>query len=218
MREARPKYPTMCGSMSNDDVYASGLLNRALDPATQPEAIRAFMQAEIDLLHHIVAGTTAWLDVGCGTGRHLALLRDRVRLGVGVDYEQAYVSAAHRSAGGPPLHFITGDATRLPLRPGFDIATCMTNTWGTMSDKQGVLAEMRRCGRRRVLSVFSERSTAARREWYGRFGHPVIEESPEWLVTEGGLRSEHFTEARLSTLIGDCTIRPCTDIGYIVTF
>jgi hypothetical protein len=33
-----------------------------------------------------------------------------------------------------------------------------------------------------------------------------------------GLRSEHFTEARLSTLIGDCTIRPCTDIGYIVSF
>jgi SAM-dependent methyltransferase len=204
--------------MSNDEVYASGLLNRALDPATQPEAIRAFMQAEIDRLDDIVTDTTAWLDVGCGTGRHLARLRARVHLAVGVDYEQAYVVAAHRRAGGSPLHFITADATRLPLRPVFDLATCMTNTWGTMNDKHGVLAEMRRCARRRVVSVFSERSSAARREWYRRFGHPVIEESAEWLMTAGGLRSEHFTEARLRALIGDCTMYPCTDIGYIVIF
>ena len=53
--------------MSNDDVYASGLLNRALDPSTQPEAIRAFMQAELDRLHEIVTAGTAWVDVGCGT-------------------------------------------------------------------------------------------------------------------------------------------------------
>ena len=35
--------------MSNDDVYASGLLNRALDPESQPEAIQKFLKAEIDL-------------------------------------------------------------------------------------------------------------------------------------------------------------------------
>ena len=35
--------------MSNDDVYAAGLLNRALDPATQPLTIQAFLRAEIDL-------------------------------------------------------------------------------------------------------------------------------------------------------------------------
>ena len=32
--------------MSNDQAYAAGLLNKALDPATQPEAIRAFLRAE----------------------------------------------------------------------------------------------------------------------------------------------------------------------------
>lgn len=205
-------------SMSNDEVYASGLLNRALDPSTQPEAIRAFMQAEIDLLDDLVTDGTTWLDVGCGTGRHLALFRDRLRVGVGVDYEQAYSVAAHQHAGGPRLRFLTADATRLPLRAGFDMATCMTNTWGTMNNKPAVLAEMRRCARRRVVSVFSERSVQARREWYHRFAHPVVEETSEWLLTDGGLRSEHFTEARLRALIGDCTITPCTDIGYTVTF
>jgi ubiquinone/menaquinone biosynthesis C-methylase UbiE len=204
--------------VANDDVYASGLLVRALDPATQPPEIRAFMQAEIDLLDHLVTEGITWLDVGCGTGRHLALFRDRLRVGVGVDYEHSYLVEARRRAGTHTLHFVTGDATRLPLGRRFDLATCMTNTWGTMRDKSAALAEMRRCAARGLLSVFSEHSIPARREWYRRFEHPVVEESPEWLMTEGGLRSEHFTEARLRALVGDCTIAPCTDIAYIVRF
>jgi ubiquinone/menaquinone biosynthesis C-methylase UbiE len=203
--------------MSNDEVYASGLLRRALDPATQPQKIRAFMQAEIDVLNDVVGHGLSWLDVGCGTGRHLDQLQNRIRLGVGVDYEHAYVVEAHHRAGAR-LHFVAGDATRLPLRASFDIATCLTNTWGTMSDKRAVLDEMRRCATRRLLSVFSPASVPARREWYSRFGHPIAEESDEWLMTEGGLRSEHFTEERIRALVDDCAIRPCTDIAYIVTF
>ena len=206
--------------VSNDDVYASGLLTRALDPATQPPAIRAFLQAEIELLDRIVVQGMSWLDVGCGTGRHLILLRERLRLGVGVDYEHRYVVAAHRHGGNGRLHFLTGDATRLPLRPPFDFASCLTNTWGTMRGQRAVLDEMRRCvpQGKRLLSVFSEASIPARREWYHRFGHDVVEETSEWLMTAGGLRSEHFTEARLRSLIGVCAITRCTDIGYSVTF
>jgi len=60
----------------------------------------------------------------------------RLRVGVGVDYEQAYIVEAHWRAGGRPMHFVNGDATRLLLGGGFDLATCLTNSWGTMSDKQ----------------------------------------------------------------------------------
>ncbi len=129
--------------MSNDDVYAAGLLNRALDPATQPPAIRAFLRAELDLLHGLVADGMRVLDVGCGTGRHLLLLRDRLRLGVGVP---------------------------------------------------------------------------ARREWYRRLGHNVLEDTPELLVTDGGFRSEHFSEARLRDLLGECALRPLAGLAYAVTF
>src|SRR5262245_54106931 len=173
--------------MSNDEVYATGLLNRALDPATQPPEIRAFLQAEIELLNDAITPGMAVLDVGCGTGRHLAMLRDRVRIGVGVDYEHAYIVDAHRQAGSRRLYFVTGDATRLPIRGRFDFATCLTNTWGTMADKEGVLAEMRRCAPRpmtRLLSVYSEASIPARREWYQRFGHVVVDESADSLTTE----------------------------------
>jgi len=207
--------------MTNDEVYAAGLLNRALDPATQPPDIRAFLQAEIDLLREVIANRMSVLDVGCGTGRHLAQLRDRLRLGVGVDYERTYVQEAQRRWGRGHLYFVAGDAARLPLRAQFDFGMCMTNTWGTMSDKRGVLDEMSRCvphTGQRLISVFAVESIPARREWYNRFGHSVMEESAECLVTDGGLRSEHFSEGRLRGIVGDCTIRRCAGIGYIVTF
>jgi ubiquinone/menaquinone biosynthesis C-methylase UbiE len=207
--------------MSNEQVYAAGLLNRALDPATQPAEIRAFLQAENELLHAIVVDGMSVIDVGCGTGRHLVMLRDVLRIGIGVDYMHAYIVEARRRAGAGRLHFMTGDATRLPVSALFDFGICMTNTWGTMKDKRRVLDEMRRCvpqSGMRLLSVFTEASVAARREWYRRLGHTVVQESAEYLVTEGGLRSEHFTETRLRSLVGDCTIRPCTDIAYAVSF
>jgi ubiquinone/menaquinone biosynthesis C-methylase UbiE len=207
--------------MTNDDVYASGLLNRALDPATQPPAIQAYLRAEIELLHETIPSGARVLDVGCGTGRHLVLLRERVSLGVGLDYERSYVAEARRRSGSHPLHFVAGDATAMPLIPSFDIAICVTNTWGTMSDKAGVLSEMRRLAPgpgTRLVSVYSSESVPARREWYSRLGHAVLEETDEYLATEGGFRSEQFSETRLRSIVGACSIRPLAGIGFIVRF
>ena len=207
--------------MSNDKVYAAGLLNRALDPATQPPEIRSYLRAEIDLLNDIVAKGMSVIDLGCGTGRHLAMFADRLRMGVGVDYEQTYLVEARQRVSALRLHFVTADATAVPIGVCFDLATCMTNTWGTMSDKEGVLSEMRRLApgpQTRLLSVYAEASVLPRREWYCRLGHPVVEESTEFLTTEGGFRSEHFSEARLRGLVGDCVIRPLAGIAYLVTF
>jgi SAM-dependent methyltransferase len=207
--------------MSNDQVYAGGLLIRALDPATQPAAIGAFMSAEIECLGAVIAPGMRVLDIGCGTGRHLLLLGDRLELGVGVDYERSYVAEAQRRAGGHILHFVAADAAAIPLAAQFDFAICLTNTWGTMSDKEGVLSEMRRLAPRpgtRLLSVYSQDSLPARHEWYRRLGHTVTRETDDCLETEGGFRSEHFSEARLRSLVGACSIHPLSPIAYRVLF
>jgi SAM-dependent methyltransferase len=179
------------------------------------------LQAEIDLLRELITDGMRVVDLGCGTGRHLAMLRDRLALGMGVDYQPSYVGEAQRLAGSPKLHFITADATAVPLQLAFDFATCMTNTWGTMNDKAGVLREMRRLAPRpqgRLLSVYAAASVPARCEWYRRLGHAVLEVSDEFIVTEGGFRSEHFSEARLRGLVGDCVVLPLADIAYAVRF
>lgn len=204
--------------MSNDDVYAAGLLNKALDPATQPEAIRAFLQAEEVLVRELVPRHGRVVDFGCGMGRHLLGLRDVLALGVGIDYEWTYIAEANRLKPHGPLHFLVADATRVPLRARFDAALCLTNTWGTMRDKLAVLGEMRRLAPApgtRLITVYAATSVAPRRQWYANLGHEVVESTPEYLRTSGGFVSEHFTEARLRSLIGDCPIRAIGDVAYL---
>jgi len=205
--------------MTNDQVYAAGLLNKALDPATQPEAIRDFLRAEEVLVRELVPRRGRVIDFGCGTGRHLIGLRDILALGVGIDYERTYIAEANRLKPGGPLHFLVADATRVPLRSRFDAALCLTNTWGTMSDKLGVLCEMKRLAPKtgmRLITVYAATSIAPRRQWYANLGHEVVEVTDEHLRSTGGFVSEHFTEERLRSLIGDCTISALGDIAYLV--
>ena len=186
--------------MTNDQVYAAGLLNKALDPATQPEAIRVFLRAEEVLVRELVPRRGRVVDFGCGVGRHLIGLRDVVALGVGIDYEWTYIAEANRLTPDGPLHFLVADATRVPLRSQFDAALCLTNTWGTMSDKLAVLGEMRRLAPEtgtRLITVYASTSVAPRRQWYANLGHEVIENTAEHLRTRGGFVSEHFTKDRL---------------------
>ncbi len=116
------------------------------------------------------------------------------------------------------MHFLVADATRVPLRSRFDAALCLTNTWGTMSDKLAVLGEMRRLAPEpgtRLVTVYASTSVAPRREWYANLGHAVVEITDEHIRTSGGFVSEHFTEEQLRSLIGDCAIRAIGDVAYL---
>ena len=205
--------------MTNDEVYAAGILNKALDPTTQPEAIRAFLHAEENLVAKLIPRHARVVDLGCGTGRHLIALVRRVSLGVGIDYERAYIGEAIRRHPGRPLHFLVADAAAVPLKAEFDAALCLTNTWGTMSDKLAVLGEMRRLAPKaasRLITVYASSSVQPRREWYANMGHEVIDVTDERIVTQGGFISEHFTENRLRSLVGECRLRKIGTIAYLV--
>jgi SAM-dependent methyltransferase len=63
------------------------------------------------------------LDVACGTGKHLELLRDRfVAAGVDLDPEMIRI-ARERLGEGVPLH--VGDMTDFDLGRTFDVVTCL---------------------------------------------------------------------------------------------
>src|SRR5690348_13763647 len=69
------------------------------------------------------------LDLCCGTGAALALLRPLCRdLVVGLDFSAGMLAVGRArtttAPGTAPLAFVYGDALALPFGPSFDIVTC----------------------------------------------------------------------------------------------
>lgn len=204
--------------MNNDEVYSQGLLNKALDPSIQPLAIRAFLQEEFMLVRRLIPHGCRVLDFGCGMGRHLIGLQNHVARGVGFDYQRAYIVEAARLGANTNCLFFVADATMVPLASSYDAAVCLTNTWGTMSDKTAVLNEMRRLSPvagSRLITVYAATSVPARREWYTNMGHQVLNVTDREVVAEGGFTSEHFTEHRLRELLGPCELHAIGDIAIL---
>lgn len=207
--------------MNNEAAYTQGLLRKALDPSTQPAAIRAFLKEELELVRSLLRPRSRVLDFGCGMGRHLIGLDSHLGRSVGFDYESSYIKEARQARAGAGCVFFVADATAVPLVVPFDAAICLTNTWGTMSDKLGVIHEMRRLSPAvgtRFVTVYSPASVAARREWYAKMGHRVLAATDHELVAEGGFSSEHFTERRLRDLLGPCKLHPIGDVAYLAQF
>lgn len=205
----------------NEAVYAKGLLRKALDPSTQPPPIRKFLEDELALVRNLLPPGSRVLDFGCGMGRHLIALHSHLGPSVGFDFETAYIKEARRSGAGTNSVFFVADATSVPLSARFDAAICLTNTWGTMSDKLGVTSEMRRLSPSpgtRLVTVYSECSVSARREWYANMGHPVLEVRDNELIAAGGFTSEHFTERRLRGLLGPCELHAIGKVAYLAQF
>ncbi len=204
--------------MNNDEAYAQGLLTKALDPATQPPAIRRFLDEEASLLRRLVPAGGRVVDIGCGMGRHLVANADHISLGIGIDYEATYIAEAARLARAPHLYFVVADATAVPMKRTFDMAVCLTNTLGTMSDKSAVFEEMKRLSPRagsRVVTVYASTSVPARSEWYANMGHDVLATTDERIVASGGFTSEHFTEERLRALVEPRDLHRIGDIAYV---
>jgi SAM-dependent methyltransferase len=82
--------------------------------------------AEVDKLERLIEDdhpvTRTLLDVACGTGKHLALLRERYQV-EGVDVDPKMVAIARGRLGGVPVH--VGDMTTFDLGRTFDVVTCL---------------------------------------------------------------------------------------------
>ena len=75
-----------------------------------------------EVLDREVPQARTLLDVGCGTGRHLELLRDRYRV-EGLDIHPVMLDAARRRLPGVDLH--EADMADFSLGRRFDVVTCL---------------------------------------------------------------------------------------------
>jgi ubiquinone/menaquinone biosynthesis C-methylase UbiE len=96
------------------------------------------------------AATGVVLEIGCGTGLNLRLLRDRqgpaVRM-VACDASRGMLAVAREPARRARAHLVRADGGRLPLRTGAASALLSTYTVTTVPDPEGAAREMARCVR-----------------------------------------------------------------------
>jgi len=84
-------------------------------------------------------GARRILDAGCGTGRHVAALREKGFLAYGADASEEMVGRA-RAFGAPEwfCEWRMGDAPPAELKAPFDAAVCLGNTWSMLTGQHDV--------------------------------------------------------------------------------
>ncbi|MCP4572025.1 MAG: class I SAM-dependent methyltransferase [bacterium] len=87
-------------------------------PAVYGHRDREEAERCLDLLSALDALAEPILDMGCGDGRHLALLADAGRRAVGLDLSVELLGRARTGDHGPVLDLVRGDMRNLPLADG----------------------------------------------------------------------------------------------------
>jgi ubiquinone/menaquinone biosynthesis C-methylase UbiE len=80
-------------------------------------------------------GKTTWLDVACGTGRHLEYL-SRSHFTTGVDGSRDMLRQARRRL--PRVRLVLGDMRTFRLRRQFDVVSCLFSAIGHLDAKADV--------------------------------------------------------------------------------
>jgi ubiquinone/menaquinone biosynthesis C-methylase UbiE len=170
-------------------VSGSALAARLYDPLLEP-LVGGFRRAGLEVAP-LEPGSRV-LDVGCGTGAHLALYAARGAEVTGVDTSTAMLKEARRRLG-PEVRLVQAEAAALPFGDGrFDLVVAMTVLHEFASgQRRAVLAEMRRMaaprGRLLVIDHHPGRPHGARGRMIRRFAATI-----EWIA--GGEHTRNFRD------------------------
>ena len=109
----------------------------------QTEAYMAYHdRVLLEAVGDSVLGTVA--EVCCGSGEAFKLLGSRMRIGVGVDVSLNMLQAGRRQNPAENLHFVQGDATRLPLATQAFDTVFMLGGIHHVGDRRALFAEINR--------------------------------------------------------------------------
>jgi len=93
---------------------------------------------------HLHSSGKRWLDVACGTGKHIQYLADDFTCS-GLDLEEGLLAAARQRC--PGLSFYQGDMRTFSLPESFDVVSCLFSAIGhmlTQEDLEKAVANMAR--------------------------------------------------------------------------
>ncbi|MDD5191682.1 MAG: class I SAM-dependent methyltransferase [Candidatus Nanoarchaeia archaeon] len=203
-------------------IYDAGWLAKFLDSKNQPQEIKDYLREENKLLLEKIKKGTSLVDFGCGYGRHLELLAERLSYGLGIDINDKAVEQARRNLSKyNHIELRVADCRDLCLRQTFDYAISMNNTIGNIEEKEKVIAEMKKAvfpDGRCILGLYNINSIEPRVLWYEKTGLKIKKVTEDYIETDKGFRSYHFTKEEIIRLTGRCDILSIAEIGYFGFF
>lgn len=190
-----------------------------------PPLIQEFLEREIDFLKRHITPTNRILEVGCGYGRLLDILRTKAATVAGIDFSRPMLDKSRARFQGKSVELYEMRAEQMGFLDGrFDYAMCLGATFGNMPGiEQQVLREMVRVTRPRgkvMVSVFSEEAKDSQILNYGRLGLKRITDDGAAIRTDEGFYSRRFTRDSLIELFGNAGLEPTITklcpINYVV--
>ncbi len=166
------------------------------------------------------SGGRSWLDVACGTGRHLQFLRRHYRV-VGIDLSAPMLRVARRRL--PSVRLRRGDMRTFTLRESFDVVSCLFSAIGHLRSEGELETAFRnfarhlkpggvcivepwidpasfRAGFVQLVSHADPTGAIARMSVSARRGHRSIVHY-EYLVGQPGRKVLHFSEDDIGLLV-----------------
>ena len=198
--------------------------------ADPPELIKRFFSEELTFLQNnffgkVVEQNSNILEIGCGYGRLLKILREHAGRLVGIDFSRTMIDKAKLNIENKTnVEVYLMDGVRLQFADEiFDNVICFAQTFGNMPGIEAdVLREMKRVtkiGGKVIVNVFSEIMKEAQAENYRRLGFTNVSDDGTGFHTDEGFYSRRFTREQLTELfIGvglDCTISQFSISNYL---
>jgi SAM-dependent methyltransferase len=144
-----------------------------------------------------------WLDVACGTGRHLGYLRRRYEV-TGVDLSRPMLREARRRL--PGVRLVAGDMRSLDLGERFDVVTCLFSAIGYLRTEADLVRAFRTFARHLVPGgvVLIAPWIGPREFRPGRVSLDIYQDESTKIVRGGfGARRGEFSRITFDYLIGE---------------
>jgi len=143
-------------------------INDALDINSWPVEFRQYLQEEVILVERVSSGRV--LDVGCGKGRVIQLIADKVESYTGVDVDEKVLENARKVAKSySNATLVNKDARDIVSLFGekyFDTVLCLFNTIGAMPEPKKVLEQISKVSKKKILITLAAKGQLNRRIKY----------------------------------------------------
>ncbi len=189
-------------------------------------AVREYLGVEEKKLKGLIKGNALILDVGCGSGRCIALLRRTAGKIVGMDYSTKMIRKAFKKVGKcPNVELFLENAESMPFADNsFDYVLCMFNTLGVLNgSKEKALREIKRVVKPKgkiFASVYSENALGEQVKEYAEYlGLTIKKIDADAIYAKEGFVSERFSKAKIKRLFNSVGLNPkITDLSPIAYF